>query len=164
MHDRAVFSDLARQYRDALLGDVLPFWQRHSIDDARGGYYSCLDRAGGVYDAIKYVMMQARQVWMFSALVNRLERRDDWLEMARHGDASAGAPASPSLTLPVILANATLELDGVLDASTVADTLGACLRHVMGIHLNREQLLLHEGAASGGGPVTVGSASRRCGS
>jgi N-acylglucosamine 2-epimerase len=29
--------------------------------------------------------LQARQVWLFSMLYNRLEKRDDWLEMAAHG-------------------------------------------------------------------------------
>ena len=83
-----MFSDLARQYRDALVTDVIPFWQRHSIDDALRRLTSPVSTAcGASYDEKKYVMMQARQVWMFSALVNRLERRHDWLEMARHGAA-----------------------------------------------------------------------------
>ena len=78
-------TELAEQYRGALLDDVIPFWQEHSVDSECGGYFSCLDREGNVYDTDKFVWLQARQVWTFAALVNRLERRDKWLEVARHG-------------------------------------------------------------------------------
>ncbi|HSQ77016.1 MAG TPA: AGE family epimerase/isomerase [Bacteroidota bacterium] len=75
---------LHRQYRQALLGDVLPFWENHSLDP-RGGYWTCLDRQGNVYDTDKFVWLQARQVWTFSMLHNRLEKRTAWLDVARHG-------------------------------------------------------------------------------
>ncbi len=61
---------LTRLYRDALLQDVLPFWERHSIDREQGGYFTCLDRAGHVFDTDKFVWLQARQVWTFSMLYN----------------------------------------------------------------------------------------------
>ena len=79
------FADLARQYRTTLLEDVIPFWQRHSLDREQGGYFTCLGRDGSVYDTDKFVWLQARQVWTFSMLYNRLERRSDWLATARHG-------------------------------------------------------------------------------
>ena len=75
---------LHRQYRDALLGDVIPFWENHSLDP-HGGYLTCLDRQGNVYDTDKFVWLQARQVWTFSMLYNRLEKRTAWLDVARHG-------------------------------------------------------------------------------
>jgi N-acylglucosamine 2-epimerase len=77
--------ELARQYRAALLDDVIPFWQRHSLDREHGGFFTCLDRDGSVYDTDKFVWLQARQVWLFSMLYNRLEPRDEWLAVARHG-------------------------------------------------------------------------------
>ena len=76
---------LAAQYRTALLDDVLPFWMRHSPDREHGGYLTCLERDGTVYDTDKFVWLQARQVWTFSMLHNRLEKRPEWLEMARLG-------------------------------------------------------------------------------
>ena len=79
------YAQLAEQYRAALLDDVIPFWQRHSIDAECGGYFTCLGRDGEVFDTDKFVWLQARQVWMFSALYNRVERRDDWLTVARGG-------------------------------------------------------------------------------
>ncbi len=72
-------------YRKALLEDVIPFWEHHSIDNKYGGYFSCLERDGAVYDTDKFLWLQARQVWTFSMLYNRLEKGEDWLDMAKHG-------------------------------------------------------------------------------
>ncbi len=77
--------ELIPQYRNALLNDVLPFWEKHSLDSQYGGYFTCLDRDGSVYDTDKFVWLQARQVWMFSMLYNRLDKRAGWLEIARLG-------------------------------------------------------------------------------
>jgi N-acylglucosamine 2-epimerase len=76
---------LADIYRTALLDDVMPFWLRHSLDRECGGYFTCLGRDGSVYDTDKFIWLQARQVWMFSALYNRLEKRDEWLDAAKLG-------------------------------------------------------------------------------
>jgi N-acylglucosamine 2-epimerase len=76
---------LSLLYETALLQDVIPFWERHSIDREHGGYFTCLDRAGNVFDTDKFVWLQARQVWTFSMLYNRVQQRDSWLEIARHG-------------------------------------------------------------------------------
>ena len=75
----------AAQYRDALLNDVVPFWMKHSPDRESGGYFTCLDREGKVFDTDKFIWLQARQVWTFAMLHNRVEPRADWLEMAEHG-------------------------------------------------------------------------------
>ena len=75
----------AEQYRAALLEDVIPFWERHSVDREHGGYFTCLDRDGSVFDTDKFVWLQARQVWTFATLYNRLEQRPAWLDIARHG-------------------------------------------------------------------------------
>jgi len=79
------YGQYEKQYYEALLNDVIPFWQRYSIDRAQGGYFSCLDRDGTVYDTDKFVWLQARQVWTFAMLFNRLEQRQEWLDIARHG-------------------------------------------------------------------------------
>jgi len=45
-HDvQAIAAQYASQYKNALLNDVLPFWQNHSLDHEYGGYFTCLDRA-----------------------------------------------------------------------------------------------------------------------
>ncbi len=76
---------LAHQYRQALLDDVIPFWMRYSPDREYGGYLTCLDRRGQVYDTDKFTWLQGRQLWTFSMLYNRLEKQPEWLEMARLG-------------------------------------------------------------------------------
>jgi len=76
---------LRDQYRTALRDDVIPFWQRHSPDREHGGYFTCLNRDGSVYDTDKFVWLQARQVWMFSKFYNALEPRPEFLELATLG-------------------------------------------------------------------------------
>ncbi|MFN5513380.1 MAG: AGE family epimerase/isomerase [Cyanobacteriota bacterium] len=79
------FQALARQYRTALLEDIIPFWSLHSLDAEEGGYFTCLDRWGQVFDTDKFVWLQSRQVWLFSVLYNRVEPRPEWLAMAQSG-------------------------------------------------------------------------------
>jgi N-acylglucosamine 2-epimerase len=79
------FQKLATQYRDELLGNVVPFWLNKSQDREFGGYFSCLDREGNVFDADKFIWLQAREVWLFSMLYNRVEQRAEWLECAIQG-------------------------------------------------------------------------------
>jgi len=78
---------LAKQYRDELFGEVIPFWERCSVDEAEGGYFTCLGRGGEVFDTDKFVWLQARQVWTFAMLHNRYAQEARWLEMAAKGAA-----------------------------------------------------------------------------
>jgi len=79
------FSELAALYKDTLLKNVIPFWENHSIDRRFGGYFTCLDAAGQVYDTDKFIWLQSRQVWTFSMLCNQLEPRAEWLAIAKNG-------------------------------------------------------------------------------
>jgi len=79
------FGVLAGVYRDELFEQVIPFWERHSIDTAQGGYFTCLDRRGRVFDTDKFVWLQARQVWTFAMLYNRHEKQARWLDLAAQG-------------------------------------------------------------------------------
>jgi N-acylglucosamine 2-epimerase len=79
------FATLATLYRDALLEDAIPFWEKHSPDWEHGGYFTCLDREGGVFDTDKFIWLQARQVWTFSMLYNRVEKNERWLRIAANG-------------------------------------------------------------------------------
>lgn len=80
-----VLNNYARRYRAELLESVIPFWMTHSLDREYGGYHSCLDRDGAIYDPRKYVWMLGREAWMMSRLYNTLEKRDEWLDAARLG-------------------------------------------------------------------------------
>ena len=79
------FNKLAEQYKQELLENVLPFWLQHSQDPEFGGYFSCLDRRGEVYDTDKFIWLQAREVWMFAMLCNKVEARKEWLDCAVQG-------------------------------------------------------------------------------
>ena len=75
----------SRLYRDELLTNVIPFWMRHSPDPEFGGYFTCLNRNGSIFDTDKFVWLQGRQVWMFSKLYNEVEPDPLWLGMAEGG-------------------------------------------------------------------------------
>jgi N-acylglucosamine 2-epimerase len=249
------FKALAAQYKTALLGDVLPFWETHSIDREQGGYYTCLDRSGTVYDTDKFIWLQNRQVWTFSMLCNQLkgetpgvpsgvsngvlsenmsgvspDRLAAWLDIAAHGarfladhgrDAEGnwyfsltrdGQPLTQpysifsdcfaamafsqyalasgeawaqevalqayhnvlrrqdnpkgkytktypgtrplkGLSVPMILANLTLEMAWLLPSAELDRVLAATVREVMGDFLDPDRLLLSEAVAPDGGRV-----------
>lgn len=72
-------------YRNSLLDDVIPFWMKNSLDEEYGGYFTCLDTVGNVYDTDKFVWLQCRQVWTFSMLYNQVEKKQEWLDIAVKG-------------------------------------------------------------------------------
>ena len=73
------------RYERDLFESVVPFWLEHSLDQECGGYFSCLDRQGRVYDPKKYMWLQGREVWMFARLYNAWERDPAYLDAARLG-------------------------------------------------------------------------------
>lgn len=79
------FQKLAAQYKSELLDRVLPFWLEKSQDKAFGGYFTCLERDGSVFDTDKFIWLQGRQVWMFATLYNKVEKRQEWLDCAVQG-------------------------------------------------------------------------------
>lgn len=76
------FKKLAKQYKDELFDKVLPFWLNNSLDKEYGGYFTCLERDGSVFDTDKFMWLQGREVWMFSMLYNKVEKRQEWLDAA----------------------------------------------------------------------------------
>jgi N-acylglucosamine 2-epimerase len=74
-----------KKYRKDLTDRVVPFWLNHSLDRRYGGYFSCLERDGTVYDTKKYLWLQGREIWSFSRLYNELERRPEYLDAASLG-------------------------------------------------------------------------------
>jgi len=79
------FNLLGQQYKKELLENVLPFWLEKSQDKQYGGYFTCLDRAGNVFDTDKFIWLQGREVWLFSMMYNNVEKNPEWLECARQG-------------------------------------------------------------------------------
>ncbi|NLX66395.1 MAG: AGE family epimerase/isomerase [Bacteroidales bacterium] len=79
------FNTLASKYKTELIENVIPFWLSHSQDKEFGGYFTCLDRRGNPFDTDKFIWLQGRQVWMFSMLYNKVEKRQEWLACAIQG-------------------------------------------------------------------------------
>ena len=79
------FETLADKYRKELYDNVLPFWLDKSQDKEFGGYFTCLDRDGSVFDTDKFVWLQGREVWMFAMLYNKVEKNPKWLDCALQG-------------------------------------------------------------------------------
>lgn len=79
------FKVLTELYTNELYNKVLPFWLTKSQDTVNGGYFTCLDRQGNVFDTDKFVWLQGRQVWLFAMLYNKVEHRQQWLDCARQG-------------------------------------------------------------------------------
>ncbi|MGI6574019.1 MAG: AGE family epimerase/isomerase [Fermentimonas sp.] len=72
-------------YKSELLDNVVPFWLSKSQDNDHGGYFTCLDRQGNVFDTDKFIWLQARQVWLFAMLYNKVEGKREWLDCAVQG-------------------------------------------------------------------------------
>jgi N-acylglucosamine 2-epimerase len=77
----------AKLYKDNLLNSVIPFWTQHSIDTEFGGFFTCLNRDGEVYDTDKFIWLQCRQVWTFSMLYQKVRPDSEWLSIAENGAA-----------------------------------------------------------------------------
>lgn len=75
---------LLEVYRKGLLEDVLPFWIQYGFDAAHGGFMTCLNRDGTVIDTDKGVWQQGRACWLFAKLFNHVDRREEWLNLARN--------------------------------------------------------------------------------
>lgn len=221
------FKQLAAQYKSELLDKVVPFWLEKSQDLEHGGYFTCLERDGEVYDTDKFVWLQGREVWMFATLYNKVEKRQEWLDCAiqgaeflkKHGHdgnlnwyfaldregnplvepynifsytfaviafgqlsiatgnkeyadiakrtfdivlskvdnpkgkwnkAAPGARALKSFALPMILCNVALEIELLLDADFMQQTIDTCIHEVMDVFYRPELGLIVEHLSTDG--------------
>lgn len=221
------FKQLAAQYKSELLDKVVPFWLEKSQDLEHGGYFTCLERDGEVYDTDKFVWLQGREVWMFATLYNKVEKRQEWLDCAiqgaeflkKHGHdgnlnwyfaldregnplvepynifsytfaviafgqlsiatgnkeyadiakrtfdivlskvdnpkgkwnkAAPGARALKSFALPMILCNVALEIESLLDADFMQQTIDTCIHEVMDVFYRPELGLIVEHLSTDG--------------
>lgn len=77
-------SKLYDQYRSLLLDGFVPFWLKHGIDWELGGVLSCMNEDGSPVSGDKFMWSQARSVWTFAALYNRVEKRPEFLKVAEN--------------------------------------------------------------------------------
>ena len=83
--DMIRIGQLYRFYQKYLLDNCVPFWMKNSLDNEFGGYNTCLDRTGSIYNTDKSVWFQGRGTWMFSKLYNTVGKKQEWLEAAKSG-------------------------------------------------------------------------------
>jgi len=83
------FENLQSIYDENLRESVIPFWVAHSPDRVNGGFFSCLDADGKVFDTKKYIWLQGRALWMFCRLYNSYKKAQEYLEFQPHGRGQA---------------------------------------------------------------------------
>uniref|UniRef100_A0A3P8NB90 N-acylglucosamine 2-epimerase n=1 Tax=Astatotilapia calliptera TaxID=8154 RepID=A0A3P8NB90_ASTCA len=71
------------------LDNVVDFWLKYSLDRVHGGFFTCIGKDGKIYDELKYVWLQGRQVWMYCRLYRTMDRfhKPEILEAATVGGA-----------------------------------------------------------------------------
>uniref|UniRef100_A0A8D3D9C4 N-acylglucosamine 2-epimerase n=1 Tax=Scophthalmus maximus TaxID=52904 RepID=A0A8D3D9C4_SCOMX len=81
--------EASREWIRTELDNVVDFWLKYSHDTVHGGFFTCIGRDGEVYDELKYVWLQGRQVWMYCRLYRTMDRfrRPEILEAAVAGGA-----------------------------------------------------------------------------
>ncbi|XP_072884854.1 N-acylglucosamine 2-epimerase [Hemitrygon akajei] len=77
-------------FRDKIrkeLDRTVDFWLKFSHDREFGGFFTCLSRDGSVYDELKYIWLQGRQVWTYCRLYRKVPRfhRQELLDAAAAG-------------------------------------------------------------------------------
>ena len=81
--DKKYFEDLLSFYEKELK-QTLDFWYNHGYDKVNGGFYTCLERTGNVFDTDKAVWAQGRGLWVFSKAYNFIEKDERYLSCAKH--------------------------------------------------------------------------------
>jgi len=77
--------EFVKKYKSELLENVLPFWEKYSIDKEFGGYFTCLERDGSVFDTDKFMWLQGRQIWTMSTMYDKVQAKEEWKSIAEHG-------------------------------------------------------------------------------
>ena len=73
------FEELKTFY-EAELNETLNFWYENGYDQTNGGFYTCLERNGNVYDTDKAVWAQGRGMWVFAKAYNFIEKNPKYLK------------------------------------------------------------------------------------
>ncbi len=75
--------EVYEKFKSELLDSCVPFWLKFAVDKEYGGILNCLDRDGKVYSEDKSVWMQGRCGWMFSYVYNNIEKKQEYLDIAK---------------------------------------------------------------------------------
>lgn len=85
MDDIALLGGLEKKYSSELFENIIPFWLKYSLDHVYGGYCTCIDYDGTVFDTDKYSWMQGREIFLFSKLCLLYGIREEWRRAAKCG-------------------------------------------------------------------------------
>lgn len=80
---RAELAQLKHQYEYDLFQDFLPFMEKYVIDREYGGFMCTADRDGTRISSDKSQWYEGRGIWVYSHLYKNLERRAEFLDVAR---------------------------------------------------------------------------------
>ena len=81
--NKEYFENLLSFYEKEL-DNTLDFWYNHGYDKVNGGFYTCLERNGDVYDTDKSVWAQGRGLWVFAKAYNFIKKDERYLKAALH--------------------------------------------------------------------------------
>ena len=70
------------EFYEKELDNTLDFWYNHGYDKVNGGFYTCLERNGNVYDTDKAVWAQGRGLWVFAKAYNFIKKDERYLKAA----------------------------------------------------------------------------------
>jgi N-acylglucosamine 2-epimerase len=85
MISKTALTQLRDTYRDGLLNDTIPFWFPRSVDRKFGGFLTSFGEDGTLLQTDKSVWFQGRFTWMLATLFNTVEKKEEWLALAKHG-------------------------------------------------------------------------------
>ena len=77
-----LFLNYYNQYKSTLTDEVIPYWIKYSRDES-GAINNCLAENGTVLSKDRYIWSQGRALWTFSAMYNRIEKRAEYLQLAK---------------------------------------------------------------------------------
>ena len=83
--DKKYFEELLSFYEKEL-AQTLDFWYEHGYDKENGGFYTCLERNGDVFDTDKAVWAQGRGLWVFSKAYNFIKKDERYLKASFYDD------------------------------------------------------------------------------
>jgi N-acylglucosamine 2-epimerase len=76
---------LCKYFYDELVNNTLPFWIKNATDIEYGGFHTILDREGKLLCPDKPMWVMGRISWLLARLYNTLEKKEEWLTLAKHG-------------------------------------------------------------------------------
>ena len=79
--DKQILEKYYDQYAKELTDNVIPYWLKYSGDES-GAINNCLSEDGTLLSRDRYIWSQGRALWTFSAMYNRIEKKQEYFDKA----------------------------------------------------------------------------------